>query len=153
MRIVAQRVSSARVWVEGEVAGEIGPGLCLLVGVGHRDTAEDADRLAEKIVGLRIFCKSDGSGGDGRMDCSLFDVGGAILAVSQFTLYADCKKGRRPSFTSAASAEKGRELYGRFVERSRELGARVSTGVFGADMRLEITNEGPVTVILDSSEI
>jgi D-tyrosyl-tRNA(Tyr) deacylase len=113
----------------------------------------DADRLAEKIVGLRIFGRPGESGDKGRMDCSLFDIGGSILAVSQFTLYADCRKGRRPSFAGAAPAELGGEVYGRFVERARELGASVSTGVFGADMRLEITNEGPVTIILDSSEI
>ncbi|MDR3254770.1 MAG: D-tyrosyl-tRNA(Tyr) deacylase [Synergistaceae bacterium] len=153
MRLVAQRVSSARVTVGGDVVGEIAQGLCVLVGVAGSDAMSDADRLAEKIVVLRIFSRPGESGFGGRLESSLIDIDGSMLVVSQFTLYADCKKGRRPSFTDAAAPGLGMELYGRFVERVRALGVNVNTGVFGADMRVEIVGEGPVTIILDSAEI
>jgi D-tyrosyl-tRNA(Tyr) deacylase len=153
VRIVAQRVSSARVSVGGSVEGEIGPGLCLLIGVAPGDTEADVEKLADKIVNLRIFSDAGGPDDEGRMNLSLLDVGGSVLAVSQFTLYADCRRGRRPSFTGAASAELGNELYESFVRRVRDRGVDVRTGVFGALMKVEITNEGPVTIILDTAEL
>ncbi|MCM3701572.1 D-aminoacyl-tRNA deacylase [Paenibacillus macerans] len=145
MKIVAQRCRQARVTVEGETIGSIGEGLMLLVGVTHEDTERDAAYLAEKIAGLRIF--EDEAG---KMNLSVMDVGGAILSVSQFTLYGDCRNGKRPSFTAAARPETAEPLYERFNALLREKGLTVETGKFGADMDVELVNWGPVTLILDS---
>jgi len=145
MRAVVQRVSRAAVKVDGQVRGEIGRGLVVLVGVARDDTAEAADSLAEKIAGLRVF-----NDREGKMNLSLADVGGAALAVSQFTLHGDCRKGRRPSFDRAAPAEQARALYERFVEKLRALGVRVETGVFQAMMEVELVNDGPVTLLVSS---
>lgn len=148
MRVVAQRVSSSCVSVAGETTGEIGVGLCVLVGVAPGDTEADVRKTVKKLIDLRIFEDENG-----KMDRSLIDVGGELLAVSQFTLFADCRKGRRPSFSGAADPEKGKELYNLFVEAAKGYGVKVGTGVFGADMKLEITNEGPVTIIIDSADL
>lgn len=145
MKIVAQRCRQARVTVEGETIGSIGRGLMLLVGVNHEDTERDAAYLAEKIAGLRIF--EDEAG---KMNLSVMDIGGAILSVSQFTLYGDCRNGKRPSFTAAARPETAEPLYERFNALLREKGLTVETGKFGADMDVELVNWGPVTLILDS---
>jgi D-aminoacyl-tRNA deacylase len=148
MRAVVQRVSRASVAVEGRVAGEIGPGLLVLLGVSVSDGEADSDYLAEKIAGLRIF-EDD----DGKMNRSVADVGGAVLAVSQFTLYGDVRRGRRPSFDSAARPERARELYEHFVEQIRCRGLRCETGQFQAMMSVSLINEGPVTILLDSSKL
>lgn len=148
MKIVAQRVSSSRVAADGAVTGEIGRGLCVFVGIGPSDTEREVSWIAEKIANLRIFGDENG-----KMNLSLLDIEGEVLAVSQFTLYADCRKGRRPSFTDAAPPELGNELYLRFVESLRALGVHVATGIFGAEMRVDISNEGPVTIILDSADM
>jgi len=145
MRIVLQRVKRASVEVAGEIVGEIGPGLLLLLGVTHGDTRSDADFLVEKTVNLRIF--SDEAG---KMNRSVKEVGGGILVVSQFTLYGDCRKGRRPAFDAAAPPELARELYEYFVERMRAQDVPVGTGVFQASMQVELVNDGPVTFILES---
>lgn len=145
MRVVVQRASRGKVTVEGQVIGEIGHGFVLLVGVTHEDTREDADYLVEKIVNLRVF--EDEAG---KMNLSLLDVGGALLSVSQFTLYGDCRKGRRPNFMEAARPEAANELYEYFNDKARSFGVRVETGVFGAMMDVELTNDGPVTLLLDS---
>lgn len=144
MRIVVQRCKRAKVAIAGETVGSIGPGLMLLVGVTHEDTEKDAVYLAEKIAGLRIFEDSDG-----KMNLSVLDVGGAILSVSQFTLYGDSRKGKRPSFVAAARPETAAPLYDRFNELLRQKGLVVETGRFGADMDVELTNWGPVTLILE----
>ena len=148
MRSVVQRVSRARVVVEGRVTGEIGVGLVVLVGVGRADTPEAAAVMAEKIVNLRIF-----NDNQGKMNRSLVDVSGAILAVSQFTLYGDARGGRRPSFIQAAPPEQGKLLYEEFVRAAAALGVRVETGVFQAHMSVELTNDGPVTILLDSDKL
>lgn len=145
MRVVLQRVSSASVRVEGAVAGEIGAGFLLLVGIGHEDSEADLAWMADKVAGLRVF-----EDAEGKMNLSLEDTGGAILSVSQFTLYGDCRKGRRPNFMAAARPEKASELYDRFNELLRGKGIRVETGVFGAMMEVSLVNDGPVTLILDS---
>jgi len=145
MRAVVQRVTAARVEVDKAVVGEIGPGLLVLLGVTKTDTAADADLLAEKIVNLRIF--SDVAG---KMNLSLLDTGGALLVVSQFTLYGDCRKGRRPGFDQAAPAEQARALYEHFVDVARRTVTRVETGVFQADMAVSLTNDGPVTFVLET---
>ena len=142
-----QRVNEARVAVDGAVVGAIGRGLCVLLGVGHADTERDADALCRKIVGLRIF--EDEAG---RFARALDQVGGALLVVSEFTLYADCRKGRRPSFTDAAPPERAERLYDHFVARAREATVPVATGRFGAHMALALVNDGPVTVVLDTGE-
>jgi D-tyrosyl-tRNA(Tyr) deacylase len=147
MRAVVQRVSRARVSVGGEVAGEIGLGLLVLLGVGAGDTRAEADYLADKTVGLRIF---DDAGG--KMNLSVAEVGGALLVVSQFTLYGDARRGKRPSFDGAAPPEQARELYEYFVERVRAAGVRCETGRFQATMQVELVNEGPVTILLDSAK-
>jgi D-tyrosyl-tRNA(Tyr) deacylase len=146
VRAVVQRVAEARVAVAGEVVGAIGRGLCVLLGVGQEDTEADADALCQKIVGLRIF--EDASG---RLNHALADVGGALLVVSQFTLYGDCRAGRRPSFTAAAAPERAEALYERFVARARADGVEVSTGRFRAHMALALVNDGPVTLLLDTA--
>jgi D-tyrosyl-tRNA(Tyr) deacylase len=148
MRAVVQRVSRARVVVEGRVTGEIAAGLVVLVGVGRGDTAESAAYLAEKVVHLRIFDDDQG-----KMNRSLVDIGGAALVVSQFTLYGDARGQRRPSFVQAAPPEEGKRLYEEFVRALRALGVRVETGVFQARMEVELTNDGPVTILLDSDRL
>ena len=145
MRAVIQRVSEARVTVAGSVLGEIGPGLLALLGVAKPDTAADAEFLAEKILNLRVFPDEAG-----KMNRSLLDTGGALLVVSQFTLYCDCRKGRRPSFDDAAPAEQARRLYEHFVETARRSGVRVETGVFQAHMDVALVNDGPVTLLVES---
>lgn len=147
MRIVLQRAKNARVTVDGKVTGAIDHGLVLLVGFTDGDGEEDIRYLAEKVVHLRIFEDEQG-----KMNRSLLDVGGGILSVSQFTLYGDCRKGRRPSFTAAAAPEIASELYDRFNEELRRRGVKVETGVFGAMMQVSFTNDGPVTLILESRE-
>ena len=144
MRAVVQRVSRAQVTVNGEVSGEIGLGLLVLVGVGRDDTEADAIYLSEKIVGLRVF-EDD----RGKMNRSVQDVGGSVLAVSQFTLYGDVRRGKRPSFDDAAPPEKARQLYEFFVEQMRGSGLRCETGRFQEMMKVELVNEGPVTILLD----
>ena len=144
MRAVVQRVSQARVVIDGETVGEVGRGLLVLLGVTHADTPEAAAWLADKVVGLRIF-----NDADGKMNLSVGDVGGGVLVVSQFTLYGDCQKGRRPSFIDAARPEQAIPLYDRFVAALRGRGLQVATGEFGAHMLVEIHNDGPVTLILE----
>ena len=147
-RIVAQRVRTATVSVDGETVGAIDRGLALLVGIEESDAPADVDRLADKIAVLRIFEDENA-----KMNLSTAEIGGSMLVVSQFTLYADVRKGRRPSFIRAARPEKGRLLYDRFVERLRAHGYRIAEGIFGAHMLLAIQNDGPVTIILDSAEL
>ena len=144
MKILLQRVKQAEVRVEGEITGKIGKGLLLLVGITHTDTEKEADYLAEKCVNLRIF--EDESG---KMNLSVKDVKGEILAVSQFTLYGDARKGRRPSFTSAAGPENANKLYEYFVEKLNQLGFKRQTGVFQEHMDVELINDGPVTMMLE----
>ena len=143
MRAVVQRVAWARVLVEDAVAGEIGPGLCVLLGVARGDAPAEAERLAGRVARLRVFEDERG-----RFDRSLLDVGGAALVVSQFTLIADTAKGNRPSFTDAAPPEEAEPLYERFAETLAGLGIPVSRGRFGARMRVELANDGPVTIVL-----
>ena len=145
MRAVVQRVTRARVEIEGAVVGEIGLGLLVLLGAAKSDTAADAEFLAAKIPNLRIFADEAG-----KMNRSLLDTGGALLAVSQFTLYGDCRKGRRPSFDSAAPTEQARALYEHFLTAVRRTGVPLQTGVFQADMAVSLTNDGPVTLIVES---
>ena len=152
MRAVVQRVSRARVSVNGETTGEIGHGLLVLLGVGAGDTRADADYLAEKTIGLRIFEDSGGPLGIKKMNLSVAEVGGALLVVSQFTLYGDVRRGKRPSFDAAAPPEQARELYEYFVERIRATGLRCETGRFQETMQVELVNEGPVTILLDSAK-
>jgi D-tyrosyl-tRNA(Tyr) deacylase len=147
MRAVVQRVSRAQVAVDGEVVGEIGHGLLVLLGVGAGDTRVDADYLAEKIVGLRIF-----EDAGRKMNLAVAEVGGTVLAVSQFTLYGDVRRGKRPSFDGAAAPQMARELYEYFVGKIRAAGLRCETGRFQETMQVELTNEGPVTILLDSGK-
>ena len=148
MRAVVQRVSSARVEVEGEVTGSIGRGLLGLLGVGQGDTEKQAAWLAEKTAGLRIF-EDDA----GKMNLSVQDVGGSVLVVSQFTLYGDCRKGRRPSFTEAAPPDLADRLYQVFVSHLRALDIPVETGVFQAKMEVHLVNDGPVTIWVDTEQV
>ena len=145
MKVVIQRVTGARVEVEGETVGEIGRGILVLLGVEKGDGERDADWLADKLANLRIF-EDDA----GKMNLSVQDIGGELLVVSQFTLAGNCAKGRRPSFDSAAPPEEANRLYGCFVERLRLMGLKVETGVFQAMMRVSLVNDGPVTFILES---
>jgi D-aminoacyl-tRNA deacylase len=147
MRAVVQRVSRAKVTVNEWIAGEIGMGLLVLLGVGQADTEADVSYLAEKIAGLRIF-EDD----DGKMNRSVREVGGSVLAVSQFTLYGDVRRGKRPSFDDAAPPDHARRLYELFVERIRAAGLRCETGRFQEMMQVELVNEGPVTILLDSEK-
>jgi len=147
MRAVVQRVSRARVTVKAWTSGEIGHGLLVLVGVGHGDTEADAVYLAEKVAGLRVFEDQDG-----KMNRSVQDVGGSVLTVSQFTLYGDVRRGKRPSFDAAAAPEEARRLYEFFVARLQALGLRCETGRFQEMMQVELVNEGPVTILLDSAK-
>ena len=147
MRIVLQRVSQASVTVDGNIVGKIGRGVLILVGVGKGDTEKDSVYLAEKIVNLRVFPDETG-----KMNLSLLDIGGSALVVSQFTLYGDCSKGRRPGFDGAAPPELAKQLYEHFVGRIRAAGVKVETGVFQASMTVNLVNEGPVTFILRGAE-
>jgi len=147
VRAVVTRVTSASVTIGGEESGAIGAGLLVLLGVGHEDTASDAGALAKKIVELRIFRDQTGA-----MNRSLLETGGALLVVSQFTLFGDARKGRRPSFTAAASPARGRELYESFVAEIRALAGRVETGRFGATMAVKSVNDGPVTILIDTAK-
>ena len=148
MRAVVQRVSRASVKINGELTGNIGEGLLVLLGVAQDDTDADANYLAEKVAGLRIF-----EDAEGKMNRSVIDVGGAVLAVSQFTLFGDLRKGKRPSFDAAARAEGARALYEHFVERIRVTGLRCETGRFQEMMEVELINRGPVTILLDSKKL
>ena len=147
MRAVVQRVSRAKVLVGQAVVGEIGPGLLVLVGVANEDGPQDVQYIAEKVRGLRVFPDEAG-----RMNRSVVETGGAILVVSQFTLHADCREGRRPSFDGAAPPALAQALYEEVVRTLRESGARIETGVFQADMQVELVNDGPVTILLDSAK-
>lgn len=147
MRAVVQRVSRAQVTVNGETTGEIGMGLLVLLGVGHADTEADATYLADKVSGLRVF-----EDAQGKMNRGVQDVGGSVLAVSQFTLYGDVRRGKRPSFDAAAAPEKARQLYELFVQRIRAAGLRCETGRFQEMMKVDLVNEGPVTILLDSGK-
>jgi D-tyrosyl-tRNA(Tyr) deacylase len=145
MRAVVQRVTEAAVTIDGETVARIGTGLCVLLGVGRADTDDDACSLCDKIVGLRLFDDDDG-----KMNRSLHEVGGALLVVSQFTLYGDCRKGRRPSFSEAAPPAAAERLYTCFVERARRAAVPVATGRFQARMQVALVNDGPVTLLLES---
>ena len=145
MRVVVQRVTSSKVLVEGEIIGSINKGLNLLIGISKEDNEEDLVYLRDKIVNLRIFEDEND-----KMNLSLLDVKGDILAISQFTLYGDCRKGRRPNFMEAEGGERANSLYNKFVELLRETNLKVETGKFGAHMMVDIQNDGPVTLILDS---
>jgi len=145
MKVVIQRSKGANVKVNGEIVGKIESGLVLLVGITHSDTIADVNYIAEKIVNLRIF-----EDGEDKMNLSLLDVGGAILSISQFTLYGDCRKGRRPNFMEAAKPDYANELYEKFNECLKLKGVQVETGIFGAMMDVSLINDGPVTIILES---
>ncbi len=145
MRAVVQRVSQASVEVQGNIVGAIGKGLLVLLGVGREDTDQDARYLAEKIVHMRIFEDEQG-----KLNRSVLETGGAVLAVSQFTLWGDCRKGRRPSFVDAAPLEPARRLYETFIQQVQALGVPVATGIFQETMAVHLTNDGPVTLLLDS---
>lgn len=147
MRAVVQRVSHAKVTVSGEITGQIGLGLLVLLGVGRDDSEADATYLAGKIAGLRVF-----EDAQGKINLSLQDVAGSVLAVSQFTLYGDVRRGKRPSFDAAAPPEKARQLYEYFVDQIRGTGLRCETGRFQEMMKVELVNEGPVTILLDSAK-
>ncbi len=144
MRIVLQRVTSASVTVGGEVTGRIGTGYLVLLVVGQGDTEEDCRRLADKLINLRIF-----SDENGKINLSLADVGGELLIVSQFTLYADCRKGNRPNFIQAGKPDEAERLYNYFADYCRSKGKHVETGIFGADMKVELVNDGPFTIVLE----
>lgn len=155
MRFVIQRVSEASVKVSGEVIGEIGKGFMVLIGVSAEDSEAEADRLVKKMLGLRIFEDENG-----KTNLSLRDVGGSLLLISQFTLYADCRKGNRPSFINAGVPDRANQLYEYIIQKCRSSaddwgseGSKVETGSFGADMKVSLTNDGPFTVILDSAEM
>lgn len=148
MRAVVQRVSSASVFIDGETVGSIRDGFMILLGITGSDTPELCDYLAEKCAGLRVFTDENG-----KMNLSLADIGGSILVVSQFTLYGDCRKGKRPSFVKAAQPELAIPLYERFIADLRDNGIPVETGRFGADMQVQLINDGPVTLILDTDEM
>ncbi len=147
MRIVIQRVKEASVVVEGKTTGSINQGLLVLLGVGNEDTKEMVDKYVDKLVKLRIFADSEG-----KTNLSVQDVGGEILVVSQFTLYADCKKGNRPSFVNAGSPELGNELYEYFCHKVKEKMGSVQVGEFGADMKVSLINDGPFTIVWDSRD-
>ncbi|WP_409227399.1 D-aminoacyl-tRNA deacylase [Gudongella sp. SC589] len=148
MRAVVQRVSSGKVIVNDEIVGEIEKGLLVYLGVGENDTETDLEYMVNKVTGLRIFEDENE-----KMNLSVQDIGGEILAISQFTLYGDARKGKRPSFTDAASPDVGDRLYERFIERTTEMGIRTESGVFGAHMMVDYVNDGPVTILLDSNKL
>ncbi len=147
MKLVIQRVREARVTVDGDPTGAIGMGLLVFIGVGRSDTAEDAEYLVDKLLGLRIF-----SDQDGKMNRNIQEAGGSLLLVSQFTLYGDCRKGRRPSFDAAAPPDQALSLYTRFVELARKGQVPVETGVFQASMQVHLINDGPVTILIESAD-
>lgn len=148
MRFVIQRVKHASVTIEGEVSGKIEKGFLVLIGVAETDTKEMADKMVKKMLGLRIFEDEQG-----KTNLSLADVGGQLLLVSQFTLYADCKKGNRPSFIKAGKPDMANEMYEYIIAKCKETMGDVQTGAFGADMKVELLNDGPFTILLDSDEI
>ena len=145
MKLVIQRVTNASVTVENNIVGKIGRGFLVLLGVGAEDTEKEADYLVQKLIKLRIF-----EDGNRKMNLSLKDISGELLIVSQFTLYADCSGGNRPSFINTAKPEKANELYEYFIQKCREENIKVEHGIFGADMKVELLNDGPVTIIMDS---
>jgi len=148
MRAVVQRVKYASVTAEGKLLGKIGQGFLVLLGITHSDAEADADWLAAKINSLRVF-----EDAEGKMNLGLTEIGGEVLVISQFTLYGDCVKGRRPGFTEAARPETAIPLYERYIRRSRETGVHTECGEFGADMKVELLNDGPVTLIIDTKDI
>lgn len=148
MRFVIQRVTQASVTIEGNIAGKIGKGYLVLIGVAESDTKETADKMIRKMLGLRIFEDENG-----KTNISLSDVDGGLLLVSQFTLYADCKKGNRPSFVKAGKPDMAKEMYEYIVSKCKEQVEKVETGSFGADMKVELLNDGPFTILLDSDEL
>ncbi len=148
MRAVVQRVKEAKVVVEDEVVGSIDKGFLIFLGVGGEDTCQDLDYLLEKILGLRIFQDEND-----KMNLSLMDVEGELLVVSQFTLYGDVRKGKRPSFTNSAHPDIGKKYYEEFVNKAQDKGVKVETGIFGADMDVSLINDGPVTIMLDSKKL
>lgn len=145
MRAIVQRVLNSSVSVDGEVVGEINAGFNVLVGIGKEDTIEDLKYIRDKVINLRVFHDEDE-----KMNLSLKDVNGELLLISQFTLYGDCRKGRRPNFMDALGGEEAKKLFDTFVDMCKEEGIRVETGIFGADMKVSILNDGPVTIMLDS---
>lgn len=147
MRAVVQRVSRSEVTVDGRITGKINKGLLVLLGVTHGDTSKDVDYIVDKTINLRIFEDEND-----KMNLSLKDIGGEMLAVSQFTLYGDCRKGRRPSFTNAAAPEEADKLYQEFVKKVSEQGINTETGEFGAHMMVDLVNDGPVTILLESNK-
>ncbi|MBD1923932.1 D-tyrosyl-tRNA(Tyr) deacylase [Microcoleus sp. FACHB-831] len=151
MRVIIQRVNSSQVDVDGVVVGKIGRGLNLLVGIATEDTDAELDWMARKCLELRLF--PDAESGTGRWEKSVQEIGGELLVISQFTLYGDCRKGRRPSFDKSAAPEIAKELYDRFVDKLRQSGLRVETGQFGAMMQVSIENDGPVTLLLEREAI
>ena len=148
MRFVIQRVMHSKVTINGEVRGQIGKGFMVLIGVGEEDTVEIADKMIHKMVNMRIFEDENG-----KTNLGLKEVGGSLLLISQFTLYADCTKGRRPSFVNAMDPTSASKLYDYMNEHLRSLNIHTETGIFGSDMKVEIYNDGPVTIILDSCDI
>lgn len=148
MKIVLQRVLEANVKIDGEIKGEIGQGYLLLLGVSNEDTKEIADKMIKKVAKLRIFEDENG-----KTNLSIDQVNGEVLVISQFTLYADCKKGNRPSFVNAGAPQMAEELYEYVLKRARELFVKVECGEFGADMKVSLVNDGPFTIVLDSKEI
>ena len=147
MRAVVQRVSSAEVRVDDKMVGRVGKGLLVYLGVGKEDTVSDIEYMAEKVSGLRIFEDENG-----KMNLSVQDIRGEILAISQFTLYGDVRKGKRPSFSDSAAPDKGEELYNQFIRRIQGIGIRIEKGIFGAHMMVDYVNDGPVTILLDSKK-
>lgn len=147
MRAVVQRVSSAEVRVDDKMVGRVGKGLLVYLGVGKEDTVSDIEYMAEKVSGLRIFEDENG-----KMNLSVQDIEGEILAISQFTLYGDVRKGKRPSFSDSAAPDKGEELYNQFISRIQGIGIRIDKGMFGAHMMVDYVNDGPVTILLDSKK-
>jgi D-tyrosyl-tRNA(Tyr) deacylase len=148
MKFVIQRVKEAKVVVEGKTTGEIGKGFLVLIGVSNEDTREIADKLVKKLLGLRIFADAQG-----KTNLALEDVGGELLLVSQFTLYADCKKGNRPSFIRAGAPDFANDMYEYIIDKCRESGLKTETGIFGADMAVSLVNDGPFTILYDSDEM
>ncbi|GMG97827.1 D-aminoacyl-tRNA deacylase [Tepidimicrobium xylanilyticum] len=148
MRAVVQRVAKANVKVKGNVVGEISKGLLVFLGVGEDDSEKDLEYMVDKVLGLRIFEDENN-----KMNLSVMDIGGELLVVSQFTLYGDVRKGKRPSFTSSAYPELAEEIYEQFIEKCREKGIRTEKGVFGAHMEVSILNDGPVTILIDSKKV